>query len=205
MISTVFRRFLPTELVLGFFFGAPIREYILLATTLPYALLCVGFGVPSAHGLIQIVIALIAFAWLFHGMALLSALLAKPRVGSRGTIGLIVFLVIMITQIAGAFLSRSSLLVDLDQRLSLFGISLPWLAVVLIYIAAILFFIYLAARRRMASERIHPLSKVQGDRRHAHALRSSGGGHLEAGVVRRLAGRRALLSGGDVDRHGGRW
>jgi hypothetical protein len=152
----------PTELVLGFFFGAPIREYILLATTLPYALLCVGFGVPSAHGLIQLVIALIAFAWLFHGMALLSALLAKPRVGSRGTIGVIVFLVIMITQIAGAFLSRSSILVDLDQRLSLFGISLPWLAVVLIYIAAALFFIYLAARRRMASERIHPLSKVQG-------------------------------------------
>src|SRR5262245_28665880 len=34
----------PTELTLGFFFGAPIREYILLATTLPYALLCVGFG-----------------------------------------------------------------------------------------------------------------------------------------------------------------
>ena len=152
----------PTELTLGFFFGAPIREYILLATTLPYALLCVGFGVPSAHGLIQIVIALIAFAWLFHGMALLSALLAKPRVGSRGTIGMIVFLVIVITQIAGAFLSRSSLLVDLDQRLSFFGVSLPWLAVMLIYIAAILFFVFLAALRRMASDRIHPLSKAQG-------------------------------------------
>ena len=27
----------PTELTLGFFFGAPIREYVLLATTLPYA------------------------------------------------------------------------------------------------------------------------------------------------------------------------
>ncbi len=83
------------ELTLGFFFGAPIREYILLATTLPYALLCVGFGVPSAHGLVQLMIALIAFAWLFHGLALVSArLLAKPRSGSRGTIGLVVFIMI---------------------------------------------------------------------------------------------------------------
>src|ERR1017187_1794386 len=60
----------PTELTLGFFFGAPIREYVLLATTLPYALLCVGFGVPTMHGLIQVIIAVIAFAWLFHGLAL---------------------------------------------------------------------------------------------------------------------------------------
>ena len=42
-----------------------------------------------------------------------------------------------------------------------FGISLPWLAVVLLYMAAVLFFIYLAARRKMGSERIHPLSKPQ--------------------------------------------
>jgi hypothetical protein len=151
----------PTELTLGFFFGAPIREYILLATTLPYALLCVGFGLPSAHGLIQLMIALIAAAWLFHGLALLSALLTRPRAGSRGTIGVIVFLVIVFSQIMGAFLSRSSILVDLDQRLSFFGVSLPWLAVVLIYIGATLFFVFLAARRRMASDRIHPLSKVQ--------------------------------------------
>src|SRR5262249_42097132 len=151
----------PTELTLGFFFGAPIREYILLATTLPYALLCVGFGLPSAHGLIQLMIALVAAAWLFHGLALLSALLARPRAGSRGAIGIIVFLVVVFSQIVGAFMSRSSILVDLDQRLSFFGVSLPWLAVVLIYIGATLFFVFLASRRRMASDRIHPLSKVQ--------------------------------------------
>ena len=42
-----------------------------------------------------------------------------------------------------------------------YGISLPWLAFVLIYISAVLFFIYLACRRKMTSERIHPLSKPQ--------------------------------------------
>jgi hypothetical protein len=58
-------------------------------------------------------------------------------------------------------LRRSAALVDLDLRLTFFGISLPWLAVVLLHLSAILFFVYLAARRKMSSERIHPLSKVQ--------------------------------------------
>ena len=72
------------ELTLGFFFGAPIREYVLLATTLPYALLCVGFGVPSMHGLIQLMVALIAFAWLFHGMGLLSVAAGQAQSGLAG-------------------------------------------------------------------------------------------------------------------------
>jgi hypothetical protein len=150
------------ELTLGFFFGAPIREYVLLATTMPYAVLCVGFGVPSAHGLIQLMIALVAFAWLFQGMALLSALLGKSRAGSRGGVGVVVVCVIIALWLGSGLLSRASILVDLDQRLSFFGVSLPWLAVMLIYISAALFFVYLAARRRMGSERIHPLSKAQG-------------------------------------------
>jgi hypothetical protein len=151
------------ELTLGFFFGAPVREYVLLATTLPYALLCVGFGVPSMLGLIQLMVALIAFAWLFHGMGLLSALLAKPRVGSRGGVGTVIFLVIMFAWVGVALISRARvMMVDMDQQLLFFGLSLPWLAVTLIYIAATLFYLYLASRRRMGSERIHPLSKPQG-------------------------------------------
>lgn len=150
------------ELVLGFFFGAPIREYILLASTIPYALLCVGFGVPSAHGLVQLMIALIAFAWLIHGLALVSALLAKPRSGSRGTIGLAIFIMITVIWLSMAFVGRAAILADLDQQLKFFGIELPWLAVILIYISTTLVFLFLAARRRMGSDRIHPLSKVQG-------------------------------------------
>jgi hypothetical protein len=150
------------ELTLGFFFGAPVREYVLLATTLPYSLLCVGFGVPTAQGLVQVMLALIAVTWLFHGMALLGALLAKPRVGSRASIGLFVFLLIIVSWISTAFISRAGVMVDLDYELKFFGVTLPWLPVVLIYISSALFFIYLAARRRMGSDRIHPLSKIQG-------------------------------------------
>jgi hypothetical protein len=55
----------------------------------------------------------------------------------------------------------STQLVEQADRLSLYGISLPWLAVVLLYEIAVLFFVCLATRRRMESDRIHPLSKPQ--------------------------------------------
>jgi hypothetical protein len=42
-----------------------------------------------------------------------------------------------------------------------FGISLPWLPVVLLYQLPTLFFLLLAARRKMESQRLHPLSRPQ--------------------------------------------
>lgn len=150
----------PTELTLGFFFGAPVREYVLFACTLPFSALCLAFGTPSVHGFVQLMILLIASAWLFHGLALLNALLGKPRANPRGIVGMVIFLVFFGGQLfAGA--SRSAALVDTGMRLSFYGLSLPWLAVVLLHIGALLYFVYLCARRRMHSERIHPLSKIQ--------------------------------------------
>jgi hypothetical protein len=150
----------PTELTLGFFFGAPIREYVLFACTLPFSLFCLAFGTPSVHGFVQLMILLLACAWLFHGLALLNALLAKARANPRGVVGLVIFVVFFAGHLIVG-LSRSAALVDMDLRLSFYGISLPWLAVVVLHLAVVLYFIYLAARRKMGSERIHPLSKPQ--------------------------------------------
>jgi hypothetical protein len=150
----------PTELTLGFFFGAPIREYVLFACTLPFSLCCLAFGTPSVHGFVQLMVLLVACAWLFHGLALLNALLAKARANPRGVVGLIIFVVFFGGNLIFG-LRRSAALVDMDLRLTFFGISLPWLAVVLLHQAVVLYFIYLAARRKMGSERIHPLSKPQ--------------------------------------------
>jgi hypothetical protein len=150
----------PTELTLGFFFGAPIREYVLFACTLPFSLFCLAFGTPSVHGFVQLMVLLIACAWLFHGLALLNALLAKARANPRGVVGLIIFVVLFGGNLIFG-MSRSAALVDMDLRLTFYGISLPWLAVVLLHLAVVLYFIYLAARRKMGSERIHPLSKPQ--------------------------------------------
>jgi hypothetical protein len=150
----------PTELTIGFFFGAPIREYILFACTLPFSVLCLALGTPSVHGFVQLMILLIALAWVFQGLALLNALVGKARANPRGVVGLVIFIMFFGSYIVVG-VTRSATLVDTDMRLHFYGFSLPWLAVVLLYIAAVLYFTYLAARRKMGSERIHPLSKPQ--------------------------------------------
>jgi hypothetical protein len=152
----------PTELTLGFFFGAPIREYILFACTLPFAALFLAFGVPSLHGFVELMILLVALAWLFHGLALLNALIRKGQRSARGAVGVVVFFVLFFFYAVrmGRFIPSVALF-DEDGRLTFFGYSLPWLAVVLLYVASVLYFVFLAARRKMGSEPSHPLSKPQ--------------------------------------------
>jgi hypothetical protein len=150
----------PAELVLGFVFGAPIREYILFATTLPYAVLCLAFGEPILHEFVQWMILLIVTAWVFHGLALLNGLISKPKTSSRGVIGVVVFLLFVFSNFILS-MGRLGLGVDLGARISFYGWDLPWLAVVVMHESAVLFFIYQACVRRMASERIHVLSKPQ--------------------------------------------
>ena len=150
----------PAELVLGFVIGAPIREYVLFATTLPYAALCLAFGEPILHDFVQWMILLIVSAWLFHGLATLerSDRKAENKLAWRHRgcgLSFVCFLNFIFS------MGRLGLGVDLGARMSFFGWDLPWLAVVVMHEAAILLFIYQACVRRMASERIHVLSKPQ--------------------------------------------
>ncbi len=155
----------PTELTLGFFFGPPIREYILFASTLPYAALCLATGAPTVRGLVQIVIVLFTTAWIFHGLALLNALISKPRASTRGAVGMVVFFLFLFFVCINALrmnrFAPSAVLFDGDLRSDFYRYSLPWLVVVLIFEAPLLFFIFIAARRKMDSERLHPFSKLQ--------------------------------------------
>ncbi len=152
----------PTELTLGFFFGAPIREYILFASTLPYAAICLAVGAPTFRGLVQMVILLLTTAWILQGLALLNALIAKPRANTRGAVGLVIFFLVMyINALRMGRFGPSAALLDGDLRSSFFGFSLPWLVVVLFFEAPLLFFIFIAASRKMESERLHPFTKPQ--------------------------------------------
>jgi len=149
------------ELTLGFFFGAPIREYLLFACTLPFSALFLITQFLSMRGFIQLMIVLFATAWTLHGLALLSGLISKVKVNSAiggGGVILVVFFFGLPLVAGGIF---SSQFVEQDARLTFFGISLPWLAVVLLYEIAVLFFLFLATRRRMESDRAHTLSKPQ--------------------------------------------
>jgi hypothetical protein len=106
-------------------------------------------------------ILLIVASWVVQGLSLLNALVLKRQAGSRGVVGLIIFLAMIGGNLFSTFGNVANRLEN-DPRLDFFGISLPWLAVVLLYLVPLLFFIYLAARRKMDSERIHPFSKPQG-------------------------------------------
>ena len=150
----------PTELTLGFFFGAPIREYVLFAATLPFTVLCMAFGVPSFRGFLQLMIIIVTSAWTIHGVMILNGLISRAKNPSGGVVGVVVFLVFFFAYIVmGAQYSVN--VVENDHRLNFFGISLPWLPVVLLYQLPTLFFLLLAATRKMESQRLHPLSRPQ--------------------------------------------
>lgn len=151
-----------TALVLGFFFGAPIREYALFAVTLPFSVFCLAFGEPSFRGFVQLMIALVLIAWIVHGLALLNGLLVRSHRGTMGVMGLagVFFLFLGVPLLFWA--SNASSLVEMDVRLRFYWLFLPWLAVVLIMAGPILFLLFLASRRKMESDLNHPLSKPQG-------------------------------------------
>jgi hypothetical protein len=150
----------PTELTLGFFFGAPIREYVLFAATIPFTVICMAQGVPSFRGFVQLMIVVLTTSWVVHGMMLLGGLVSKARTPSGALVGLIVFIFFFFSFIvAGAQASVN--MVEGERRLNFFGLSLPWLPVVLLYQLPVLFFLLLASSRKMESQRLHPLSKLQ--------------------------------------------
>lgn len=150
----------PTELTLGFFFGAPIREYALFAATIPFTVLCMAFGIPSFRGFLQLMIIVLTSSWVIHGVMILNGLISKTKNPTGGAVGVIVFSVVFFAWIvAGA--RQSVYVVEGDSRLSFFGLSLPWLPVVLLYQVPVLFFLLLASTRKMESQRLHPLSKPQ--------------------------------------------
>jgi hypothetical protein len=150
----------PTELTLGFFFGAPIREYALFAATIPFTVLCMAFGVPSFRGFLQLMIIIVTSSWMIHGLMLLNGLMSRAKAPSGGAVGIIVFLFFFFGFIfTGAQFSVN--VAENDHRLNFFGVSLPWLPVALLYQMPVLFFLLLAATRKMESQRLHPLSKPQ--------------------------------------------
>jgi hypothetical protein len=151
----------PTELTLGFFFGAPIREYSLFAATLPFTVLCMAFGIPSPRGFVQLMMILLTSAWTLQGLVLLTALASKGKTPTGGVVAMLVFLLFFGSSLVmgGQF---SANMVEHDNRLGFFGLSLPWLPVVLLYQLPLLFFILLASTRKMESARLHALSKPQG-------------------------------------------
>jgi hypothetical protein len=157
----------PVALALGFLFGAPVREYVLYACTLPFALLCVLLGTPSLSGLILAVIATLVAALLYHTLAMVAGLVSAraQNIGS-GIVALILFLHVFGSFTPAALLTAvpayrealpSEWLPAPDERF--FGVPLPPTVVALIHQVPLLVFLFLAAVRKMRHERAFLYSK----------------------------------------------
>lgn len=152
----------PLAVTLGFFFGAPVREYALAAMTLPFALICAAQDAPSLGGLVQSEVVVLLGCWLLHAIAILTSLASKkPKAGTKGAVGVVVFLLIFAGPSGFMGLSRVAGAVSGSPTLGFFGIELPWLAFVLLYALPLLFFLMLASVRKMRAERAHPYTKIE--------------------------------------------
>ncbi len=164
----------------GFLFGAPIREYILFACTLPFSIVPALMGVPGAAGLVTIYPVLFVSTVLYHMLAvLLGSVSKKPR--GAGSLAVVIAI---FTHMAGGWWSMlgggggtAGLLTvipayteatrSFDPRMPVlglavpgfFGMEMPLFVQSLIYQFALLGFVYAAAVRKMRSDRAHAYSK----------------------------------------------
>lgn len=152
----------PLAVTLGFFFGAPVREYTFAALTLPFVLICAANDAPSLGGAVQLEVATLLGCWLLHAIALLTSLATKkPKASTKGAIGAIVFLVIFAGPSGLYGLTRLTGVVSDERTLGFFSLTLPWLAFYVLYSVPLIFFLMLASVRKMQSERVHPYTKPE--------------------------------------------
>jgi hypothetical protein len=145
----------------GFLFGAPIRETLMFAATLPFSLVCVVMGRPGFLGFLQIMTSLVLICWTLQAIALLNSLMGKGgKSGGRGIVGLVLFLIF-----GGSFTLSNSMglavVIDEYPLGHFFMVPLPWLVILAIDLLPLIGFLLVASTRRLATERAHPLSKPQ--------------------------------------------
>lgn len=157
----------PSVVTLGFFLGAPIREYLLAALTIPFTLFSAYRmdGADPWHGvswLLQVELGLLTTTWIFHALTMLGCMTRKkPRGSIQGTIVTVLGMIFFSYLGSIGFYFGTRWLLDESRSLNLFGYMIPWLAWVLIVELPILGFVLLAVSRKMAAERAHAFTKPQ--------------------------------------------
>jgi|GEM_PF-3567894 len=157
----------PWVISLGFFLGAPIREYVLAALILPFAifsatqvdLVSVWKGL---RWLAELEVTVLTSTWLVHAMAMLNCMTRKkPRASGLGAIAMVFSILILSYVVSlGSYLG-SRWLLDEARLLGFYGLMLPWLAWILVYELPLLGFLGLAVTRKMEAERTHAFTKPQ--------------------------------------------
>jgi hypothetical protein len=99
--------------------------------------------------------------WVLHAMSLLNALGGKAaKSGARGVIALVVVLIFGGAGMFSGFRGAADSIGE-SPTVGFFGLNLPWLLVLALYLLPAVGFLLVGSTRRMASERAHVLSKPQ--------------------------------------------
>ena len=153
----------PFALSLGFILGAPVREWILFACTLPFALVFVAQGYPRPGAYVQILAAFLSAALLYHTLgAFVGMVISKAR-NASGTAVAIVLLYNMFT--LGEWLAAFTIgptcmqtlklggATDLPTACNFYGANLPAFLIALIHQIPLAVFLCIAVNRKMCAER----------------------------------------------------
>ena len=154
---------LPAEAVtLGFFLGAPIREYLLFAVMLPFMLITGLQGGLDLGTILNSIVPILFTAWLIHAIAIFTALVArKPRMASAAVVGLTIISLWVGSATLFAFQARAGANggnFDLTH-IDFFGVSIPRLLFLAIYQGSAILFCLVAATRKMRAERAMTFAK----------------------------------------------
>jgi len=158
----------PVATALGFILGAPIREWVLVAVTLPFSIAAVAMGPPGLDGLAITMLVLIPSALLFHTLAALAGAASGRLRGAGNWVTALVVVVHAASPLqAGLFTIIPTVTklmypqTELPIRDSFFGLALPVAVLSLVHILPLLALLFLAAVRKMTSEAIPVYSKPQ--------------------------------------------
>lgn len=152
----------PSWLTLGFFLGAPIREYVFFLATVPFALFAAMRSPGGVGVLITLWVGLLLVAWVVHAIALLGGLVGKkPKGNTRaGLVGL-VFLGLFLVQPIGAGVYFAATQLRADTMIRFFSVPIPWFLFVVGYLGALLGALLLACARKMRSDFAHVYRKAE--------------------------------------------
>ena len=172
--------------VLGFLLGAPIREWLFFAFTIPFALICAVMGSWGIGNFTKLLVVQITGALFYHAMAVVTGLAGKA---AKGASGRLVALVIALNVISAQFnangangpamlsplpvymeVTNDTLLnrggfnpraARLDPDAKFFGVPVALVFQTLLCQASIFIFLFIAASRRFRSGRLPLFSKPQ--------------------------------------------
>lgn len=166
----------PSVATVGFILGAPIREWLVVAVMVPFALFCAILGSPGILGFLQCMLILITTNLLFHTFAVSSGLLVRKGKSRSASGGIIVLLVIASLSsptvyngipIPGLLTVGPTMLDCMEVKLgrgdvepTFFGAKLPIFLQTLCYQLPLLAFLFVAAVRRMRSPQLPLYSKL---------------------------------------------